>query len=222
MHANVIAVDPGQATTAVVIGDARTGSVCHRMAFQSKFEEHAVEAQAKRTLDMAATVFAWIHPRIVQPSVFVVEDYVGGLRRGSAMTPYYRGRFDQLLEIYAMNAGMQILRVLPSWVKALCHPSGKAVDKGRKTDLEFRSALNCLDSIIRVQDLSMIVDPPFTVVGGTSKKWRDARLHTLDAAAIFALYVGVYSAATGQGSARPRAPQRTILDEVAARWTKVR
>ena len=101
-----------------------------------------------------------------------------------AWTSYCRGVYDGMIQQWftalATYRPNLIFTFHPNAVKSMLHPTGKAVDSGRTKDLEFQAALVELRTGVR--NVDAVANPDFYADG--AKRWKQARVHALDAAAL--------------------------------------
>ena len=213
----IIAIDPGYATIGVVIGHPDKPVIAAAFSIKDGPCDHTPEVMMARCHTVvekavigACTVIENLDARS-RVTALITEDFVGQSYGASAMTAYYRGFVDAVLMSWASHLHATVHRLRPANVKAFLNPMGKATDHGMKTDLEYKAALNRLDSIFTPESLKLVAAP--AVVG--AGKWKDARLHTLDAAAMLAIYYCY------RGLAKEPRAQRDVVAAVAQRWGAV-
>ncbi len=183
----LLAVDPGYASCGIVLGtfhppfriraatavktNAEAGTTIKDVLARTEAVLRAIRVMAADAYAASESI-AW----------GVTEAWEGG--RHPSVT-YRRGVSDGFVYCELSNTGNLPALVLPSAVaKAFLNPRGKAIDKGRKTDLEYRAALNMLDSVLSTECLRKIEKPK--IEGTKTGVWKDGKQHTLDAGAIYA------------------------------------
>ena len=178
---HVIAIDPGVATVGVVVGEVATGRVCFALAIKTYPDGTALRARCQEVIH---AIYEAVGPYERQfPTLWAWENFASNSKaKLAADTIYGRGFIDAMLEAIC-GVTTPHIELTPARVKAFLHPRGKATDKGRTKDLEFRAALNMLDRTLEVSTIPLIADP---LLHCREKTWKQGRLHTLDAGAIFA------------------------------------
>lgn len=190
-------IDPGYATQGLVVLEFAPGkirvleSVACKTAGISAKGRPDYDVYSERIDFMVGCAYT-VHARHPDIQFSAVERWDGGR---NPMTTYWRGRMDDRLWTYLSAANVPPRILNASGVKAMLHPEGRAVDSGRKTDLEFMNALLMLDRAIEIEDLDRVKQPE--ILG--AKTWKQGRLHTLDAGAMGVLDAALrwFDTATG-------------------------
>lgn len=172
----VIGIDPGLATCGLVIADSER-RVLRALSIKTTPADGNMISRSRKVVAAITQALVYFEGR---KAVVVLEEYRSSRgSRSAADTHYGRGIVDGML-LHLFPCPLPI--IVPNFrVKAFCHPRGVASDKGRKKELEYRSALNMLDRVLDPKNLETIANPDIVC---DESKWKQGRLHTLDAGAL--------------------------------------
>lgn len=206
-----VGVDPGTANTGLtasrlengvlqVIKSASYSHPCKREDY--KFPPRLMANAHEMMVDIVCAMSTWE----LSSAVFFIEDWRGGK---NPHTIRWRGFLDGALYHQLHTMRVPAYPIDPNIHKRMLHPDGKAADNGRKSEAEYLMHLGMLDRIIDPDGLKKIANPE---IPANKRTWKDARQHSLDAAAIMAagflsLYVSPdtlscgFNETAGQGQA---------------------
>lgn len=179
-------IDPGYGTQGAVIVEV---AIPLRVIAAKSWKYPSMPKDTKRAdrearnYAVLADLHEFLAPHAGEIESFAIEEWIGGDR--NPHVAYWRGRYDEALKGYLRGWGCPVRSWRPGIVKAMCHPSGKAMDKGREKTPEFLNALSQLDKVFDPSSLALLQDPEHNA----PRRWKQARLHTLDAAALGAFDV---------------------------------